>query len=87
MSGRLETLFNFYLDTNERELLVLLMVPEEQSQEIKDYVTERSDRVILSGFNRGPLYSHLFNLADLEEEYDHEKQERMDPFRFPQQWE
>ncbi|MFQ6126816.1 MAG: hypothetical protein ACE5R6_19740 [Candidatus Heimdallarchaeota archaeon] len=77
----------FYFDVNERELLVLLMVPEEQSQEIKDYVTERSDRVILSGFNRGPLYSHLFNLADLEEEYDYEKQEWLDPFRFTEWWE
>ena len=77
----------FYLDVNERELFVLLMVPEGQSRDIEDFVAERTDRVILSGFNRGPLYSHLFNLADLEEEYDYEQQEWLDPFRSTEWWE
>ncbi|MFQ5818487.1 MAG: hypothetical protein ACE5I5_00635 [Candidatus Heimdallarchaeota archaeon] len=79
--------YYFYNDVNERELLVLLMVPEEQSQEIEDFVSERTDRVILSGYNRGPLYSHLFNIADLEEEYDYEQQKWLDPFRSTEWWE
>jgi len=79
--------YYFYYDVNERELLVLLMVHKEQSREIEDFVADRANRIILYGFNPWLTYSHIFNLADLETEYDYDQQKWKDPFRFPKRWE
>ncbi|MFX0197511.1 MAG: hypothetical protein ACFFCW_15415 [Candidatus Hodarchaeota archaeon] len=76
----------FYYDVNERELLVLLMVPGEQSKEIEDFVVDQANKMILYGFNHGPLSSHAFNLANLEKEYDYNFQTWKDPFRSTEWW-
>ena len=75
-----------FCDVNDQELHVLLMVPNEQTRDLEAFVAARGERVVLAGFNRGPLYSHLFNLADLEAEYDYDTNEWKDPFRAPDRW-
>ncbi len=76
----------FYFDVNNREMLTLLMIPTELSQEIEEFVTERETRVILSGYNLGQTYSYMFKLADLENEYDYEHNTWKDPFRVAKHW-
>ena len=75
-----------FCDVNDQELHVLLLVPDEQTRDLEAFVAERTNRVVLAGFNRGPLYSHLFNLADLEAEYDYDNNEWKNPFRMTEQW-
>ena len=75
-----------FCDVNVQELHVLLIVPDEQTRNLEAFVAERAERVVLAGFNRGPLYSHIFNLADLEAEYEYATNEWKDPFRKPDRW-
>lgn len=75
-----------FCDVNDQELHVLLLVPDGQTRDLEAFVAERAERVVLAGFNRGPLYSHIFNLADLETEYDYANNEWKDPFHAPDRW-
>ena len=76
----------FYFDVNNREVLTILMIPTELSQEIEDFVTERETRVIFSGYNLGQKYGHPFTLVDFEKEYDYKHNRWKDPFRVAKQW-
>jgi len=79
--------YYLFQDVNDRELHVLLFVPNEHSHELEDWIKARSDRIRLWGFNLGLTWSHLFNYADLEPEYDYENNQWRDPFRNPDWWE
>ncbi|MFQ6124423.1 MAG: hypothetical protein ACE5R6_07450 [Candidatus Heimdallarchaeota archaeon] len=75
-----------FCDVNDQELHVLLLVPDRQTRDLKAFVAKRAERVVLAGFNCGPLYNYIFNLADLEAEYDYGTDEWKDPFRSPDRW-
>lgn len=73
--------YYIYRDVNDRELHILLFVPKNQSQELTDWITNRSDRIQLWGYNLGLTWAHFFNYADLESEYDYDINRWRDPFR------